>query len=201
MFCLGWLSHEPCVETGASTLAPSTRAGGLYSISNPGAAVGRLAPAAYLLAFALFITPLLDASSRILPMRPGEVGWRFGAMGIVFNTLVTPLLGLFLAMLAAAVLGHRRTLRWLSVASYVATVVVALSLVLFVFDYLQARAGVVTERRGAVDVVSVKALFLGALGMIVAAGFGRAGWNASKVTDKTGRLPPSLAWTPKGSSE
>jgi hypothetical protein len=158
------------------------------------------------LAFALFITPLLDASSRILPMRPGEVGWRFGAMGIVFNTLVTPLLGLFLAMLAAAVLEHRRTLRTLSVASYVATVVVALSLVLFVFDYLQARAGVVADRRNAVDVVSWKALFLGALGMIVAAGFGRAGWNASRVTAKTDkteteRTTAKLVRAPKESSE
>ena len=171
-----------------------------HSISNSGAAVGKLAPAAYLLAFALFITPLLDATTRILPMRPGDVGWRFGAMGIVFNTLVTPLLGMFLAMLAAAVLGHRRTLRWLSVASYAATVVVALSLLLFVLDYPQARAGVVVERQSAVDVVSGKALFLGAVGMIVAAGFGRAGWKASRGTTKTGQTTAKLVWTPKGSS-
>lgn len=150
-------------------------------------AVGRLAPAAYLLAFALMITPLLGASTRILPVRPDDAGWRFGAMGIVFNSLVTPLLGLFLAMVAAAVLGHSRTLRGLSVVSYAAAVVVALSLVLFVLDYLQARAGVVAERRSAVDIVSWKALFLGALGMIVAAGFGNFGWRASRAIATTGK--------------
>ena len=69
---------------------------------------------------------------------------------------------------------------------------------LFVFDYLQARAGVVTERRGAVDVVSGKALFLGALGMIVAVGFGRAGWNASKVTAKTERTTANVGAGTKG---
>ena len=143
-----------------------------------------LAPVAYLLALYLVITPLLEALTLVLPVRPGEVGWRFGAMGIAFNTLVTPLLGLFLAMLAAAVLGNRRMLRGLSVASYTATVVLALGLVLFVLDYLQSRAGVVAERQNAVDIVSWKAVFLGALGMIVAGRLGRAGWNASRSVAK-----------------
>ena len=148
------------------------------------AEVRRLAPVAYLLALYLVITPLLDALTRVLPVRPSDVGWRFGAMGLVFNTLVTPLLGLFLGMLAAVVLGHRRMLRWLSTVSYMATVTLALGLVLFMLDYVQARAGVVAERQSGVDIVSWKAVFLGALGMIVAGSLGRAGWNASRTVAK-----------------
>ena len=154
------------------------------SISKSEADVRWLAPVAYLLALALVITPFLDALTRILPVRPGDVGWRFGAMGIVFNTLVTPLLGLFLAMLAAAVLGNRGMLRRLSIVSYMATVLLVLGLVLFVLDYVQARAGVVAEQQSGVDIVSWKALFLGALGMIVAGSLGRAGWKASRVVAK-----------------
>lgn len=113
-------------------------------------------------------------------------------MGLVFNTLVTPLLGLFLAMLAAAVLGNRRLVRGLSLVSYVATVVLALGLVLFALDYVQARAGVVAERQSGVDIVSWKAVFLGAVGMIVAGSLGRAGWNASSPVAKDKKTDPIM---------
>ena len=154
------------------------------SIKKSEAEVHRFAPVAYLLAFYLVITPLLDALTRILPVRPGDVGWRFGAMGLVFNTLVTPLLGLFLAMLAAVFLGHRQMLRWLSVVSYTATVGLALGLVLFMLDYVQARAGVVAEQQGGVDMVSWKAVFLGAVGVMIAGSLGRVAWKASRTVAK-----------------
>ena len=154
------------------------------SIKKSEAEVRRLSLVGYLLALYLVITPLLDALTRILPVRPGEVGWRFGAMGLVFNTLVTPLLGLFLAMLAAVVLGHRRILRGLGVVSYTATVTLALGLVLFMLDYVQARAGVVAEQLGGVDIVSWKAVFLGAVGMMIAGSLGRVAWKASRTVAK-----------------
>ena len=109
-----------------------------------------------------------------------------------FNTLVTPLLGLFLAMVAATILGNRRMVRGLSVVSYMATVMLALGLMLFALDYVQARAGVVAERQSGVDIVSWKAVFLGAVGMIVAGSLGRAGWNASRTIAKDKKNEPIM---------
>ncbi len=147
------------------------------------------------------VTPLLEAATRVLPMRPSDVGWRFGAMGIVFNTLVTPLLGVFIAMVVAAVRGHRRTLRWLSGAAYAAAVVVTLGLVLFLFDYVQARAGVAAEQLAGLDVVSRKALFLGVVAVVAAGVLGRAGWNAGRTVETKRGSAANLLDMPGGAPE
>ena len=58
--------------------------------------------AGYPVAALLVVTSLADVLPKILPFQLGSQDWRFGAMGLAFNALVTPLLGL---AIAAAVIG------------------------------------------------------------------------------------------------
>jgi hypothetical protein len=74
-------------------------------------ATDRLVPPAYGLATLLVLVPILDVLLQVWPLDPTEASWRFGAIGILSRSLLTPLLGLLLAMGTAAAAGHRPALR------------------------------------------------------------------------------------------
>src|SRR6185436_14060598 len=101
-----------------------------------------LLKAGYLVALLLVLGPLLDAVVRTWPMRLGDERWRYGTTGILLNTLTTPLLGVFMAMVIAAALEHRRTLRVIAGVTLVAGVTVLAAIAAFGLDYLQLRASV-----------------------------------------------------------
>ena len=124
----------------------------------------------YLVAVLLVLGPLLDAVVRTWPMRLGDERWRYGTTGILLNTLTTPLLGVFMAMVIAAALEHRRTLRVIAGVTLVAGVTVLAAIAAFGLDYLQLRASVTAEAMGGFDAASRKAIVLGI-----------AGWRAGKL--------------------
>jgi hypothetical protein len=96
----------------------------------------------YLLATLLVLEPMGDLLSQVLPLQPSVLAWRFGFLGFFANNLLTPLLGATLAMVAAAYLGHGRTLRVLSIVSLVVAVVLVVTLGSFTLDALQLRRSV-----------------------------------------------------------
>jgi hypothetical protein len=71
------------------------------------------------IALVLVVVPLMDAVTRTLPVRPDDAGWRFGSLGLVLNSLVTPILGLALAAGVSLFLEQRATLRTWSVMAWV----------------------------------------------------------------------------------
>jgi hypothetical protein len=105
----------------------------------------RVAPCLYLLAFILILVPLLDASVSIIPFHVRNVQWRFGAVGLFTNTLLTPGLGFMMAVVTAAILQHERTQRVLAILAWVSVVVLLGLLVTFALDSLQTRAMVRPE--------------------------------------------------------
>ena len=127
----------------------------------------------------LVLVPLLDALVRTWPMRLGDERWRYGTSGILLNTLTTPLLGVFVAMLIAAALEHRRTLRVIAGVTLVAGVTVLAAIGAFGLDYLQLRASVTAEAMGGFDAASRKAIVLGLLSAAVTIVLGIAGWRAA----------------------
>lgn len=139
-----------------------------------------LAVPAYLVASLLALFPLVDTALSILPLRVGEVSWRFGATGLVSRALMTPLLGVLLAFAVALLLEHRRVLRTISVLMGVAAAALVGAFLLFVLDFLQMRGQVNPQARVAFDVASLVALGKYALGLIVALAFAVAGWKASR---------------------
>jgi hypothetical protein len=105
----------------------------------------RIAPCLYLLAVILIVMPLVDAAVSITPFHPRNVQWRFGAVGLFTNTLLTPGLGFMLAVVTAAVLQHLRTQRVLAIVAWIGVVVLLGLLVMFTLDALQTRAMVRPE--------------------------------------------------------
>src|SRR5688500_16893805 len=72
------------------------------------AALRRIGPLAYIVAATLLLFPMGDYLVAVWPLHPSVVRWRFGAIGILSNALVFPVLAAFLAVTTAALLEHRR---------------------------------------------------------------------------------------------
>jgi hypothetical protein len=105
----------------------------------------RIAPCLYLIAFILIVLPLVDAAVTVTPFHPRNVQWRFGAIGLLTNTMLTPAFGFMVAVVTAATLQHVRTQRVLAILSWIAVVVLLGLLVTFALDALQTRAMVRPE--------------------------------------------------------
>jgi hypothetical protein len=134
----------------------------------------RLAPCLYLVAFILIVVPLFDATMSTAPFRPGNVQWRFGAVGLLSSTLLTPGLGFLLAVVTAVTLQHVLMQRILAILSWVAVAAVLALLVLFTLDALQTRPMVRPEMRTAYIVASATAAGKLLLWTITFVVFGRA---------------------------
>lgn len=136
--------------------------------------------AVYPVAALLALVPTIEVTAGAWPFQPGELSWRFGVGGIVLKTLVTPLLGILLAMVAGVALEHRRTVRALGVLCLVAAVGTVLVAATFTLDFLQLRAIVEPRMRSGMTVASGTALLMAALIAPAAAALGVGGWKATR---------------------
>ncbi len=141
--------------------------------------VGVLVPVSLL----LIASPLADLVAALLPLHPGEVSWRFGAYGLVTNSLVTSILGLAIILVVSGFREHRRA------TAIAAAVAAALALLLiggfalFVLDYLQLRQAVGAAARGAYDSAAFKAMIVAALEAAVLLAMAVIGFRASGLSD------------------
>jgi hypothetical protein len=121
--------------------------------------VGVLVPVALL----LIVSPAADLVAALIPIRPGEVSWRFGAYGLITNSLITPILGLAIILVVSE---HQEWTRSMTVTAAVCALL-ALMLVagfaLFVLDYIQLRQAVGRAARGPYDAAAFKAMLVAAL--------------------------------------
>jgi len=141
--------------------------------------LGVFGPGVYGVAFLLIVVPLTDSVLGVLPLRLGQAAWRFGSLGLLSRALMTPLLGLAVAMVMAAYLGQRRTLRSLSVFAFLAAAAALGAVILFALDALQTRATVRPDVTHTFDKASVEALLKYLLDALVAGLLGLGGWRAS----------------------
>lgn len=95
--------------------------------------------ALYLFALVLIAMPMLDFMTSVMPARPGDFSWRYGAMGLMAGYLHTPMLGLVLGMAVAWALGHGGLLRASGVLSMLAAVGLLGVMGVFALDVLQMR--------------------------------------------------------------
>jgi hypothetical protein len=128
-----------------------------------------LAVPAYVTAAILILFPVVDTSAALMPARSGELAWRFGALGLVSQALMTPLLGGLIALVTAAVFGHRRALRAVQIVAWLVAALSIGAIALFLLDVVQMRATVRPELKGAVDRASGVAMSKYAVTAAVAA--------------------------------
>jgi len=93
----------------------------------------------YLFAIVLVVSPLIDFVSTVWPLRPGDLQWRYGFLGLGAGFLHTPILGLVLAMAVAYWQDHLSVLRRLGVLSAVAAAAILPVLLEFPLDVLAMR--------------------------------------------------------------
>lgn len=140
---------------------------------------GALLPVALL----LIASPLADLSAALLPMRPTEVSWRFGAYGLLTNALVTPILGLAIVLVVCGFREQRRaTAITAGLCALLALLLVA-GFALFVLDYLQLRGAVGVSARGSYDAAAFKAMIVALLEAGVLLSMSIVGFKASGITD------------------
>jgi hypothetical protein len=151
----------------------------------------QLAPAAYLVAFALVFIPLFDAAMSLVPFRLGAAAWRFGAVGLLSNALMIPAIGVLIALTTAVVLGHERTQRVFSILCWITAAILLAALVAFSLDALQTRASVQPAMKLSFAVASATAAAKLLLGSVTFALFARG----SRLSRRKAR-PISATQTP-----
>jgi hypothetical protein len=144
-----------------------------------------LAMPTYLVAFALIVIPPFDTVMQLMPLRPGDPRWRFGAFGLLSNAMMIPMVGLLLAFIAATVYEHLRTRQLLGLLAVLTAFGVGGLFVLFGLDALQIRQDVRPNAQLAVKVASVTAAAKAILGLITLAGFAFAAFRGAKQTRVT----------------
>lgn len=117
----------------------------------------RLAGPCYVIAALLVLLPATDFVSNVWPLQPGDFRWRFGMTGLLSGFLLTPLLGVVLAALVAAITDDRRTLRLTCVVAAAGAVLLVALVALFGLDVLQFRTEVPADRRGPFDFANIRA--------------------------------------------
>ena len=118
--------------------------------------------AAYFVALLLIVNPIVDVTIAALPFRPGEMTWRFAAIGIFAEGVMTPLLGFLFILLIATYLGHRSVVRavgWLCAIGFVAFLGV---LGLFALETMSMRA-LVAGKYGQAAADAVRILYGGSV--------------------------------------
>lgn len=147
---------------------------------NPGRTSALIIAGAYFFLFTLVFWPVVDLVSTVYPFRMGDPNWRYGFMGLMAAYLSTPVLGIFLGMGLSYALGHKNTLRFLSVFSVFGFVLLLLVLILFPLDAIQVRSLTPEEQRSAFQVGAGLAElkhFTAAVALLLL-GFG--GWRTAK---------------------
>lgn len=102
----------------------------------------RLTMAAYLVAVLFVLFPVADVATNVWPWVPWSEQWRFAAVGVLSNYVVSVVFGFLLAAVVAAAAGHARVLRALSMMTGLGTAVLAVGCLGFILDTLQVRGTV-----------------------------------------------------------
>lgn len=142
-----------------------------------------LAGPLYLIAFLLIATPVLDFVSGVLPLRIDNIEWRFATVGLLSGFLLTPVLGIVLAILVAASSGHDLMQRIAGFLVIAVAVVFAIVLVFFLLDIVQLRSAVQEEARSQFEGAAWKAVAKHLLFIVV------MGWLGMRML----RIPRSVA--------
>jgi hypothetical protein len=94
----------------------------------------------YLFASVLVLSPLMDLGSTVWPLRPADMPWRYGFLGLLPGYVHTPILGVILALGVAHWQGHPRVMRLTAALSLLAAILLLLGGAVFILDVLQMRA-------------------------------------------------------------
>ncbi len=137
-----------------------------------------------LFAVLLIVVPAMELADAVWPVGLGNAEWRFGAVGLLSNTLLEPLLGSAIIIVVATLSDKRRILVNMSVINGLAALLLFVAIPLFMLDSIELRSRVPPEATLRFDVAASKAVFVHGLAVIVLAGLSFAGLKSSKRLDR-----------------
>lgn len=132
----------------------------------------------------LLMLPIIEALVSVLPARPGETAWRFGAFGMLTRVMMTPLLGLVVLAVVAFLLRHAVTLRVVSVLALISGLGLLVALGLFGLDAIEMRAQVRPEAMSSFDMATVIAVVKTLAAAVIGLVLGVAGWKAARSSQR-----------------
>jgi hypothetical protein len=149
----------------------------------------------YLIAVFLIVVPVTDFLGQIAPLQLGNVEWRFASVGLMSGFLLTPLLGIVLAIAVAAARKHVTVQRLIAIANGIFAIALLAALALFVLDTLQLGSVVSDEQSDAFGSAATRALVkhfaaMITLGWLARAGFRVAQLHAYEPPKRAADLPP-----------
>jgi hypothetical protein len=163
------------------------------SDSSRAGALERLTPALYAAALLIIVTAVMDAISNAWPFAPGVTQWRYGAIGLTSNFLLTLTLGVLVACATAAWRGYGRTLRVFGVLLLFAALALVIAAVTFALDALTLMRLVTPDDTTQFRVGAVKAVAK-MLGTAILFGWlGAAGWRAGRAAREAAKLHSDAA--------
>jgi hypothetical protein len=148
-----------------------------------------LLPGLYPVAALLIVAPFADMLGAAWPIRPTEVAWRFGSIGLGLGVVIVQILGLALAMAVAAAAGHRLVLRFVSAVCLLAAGALVAGITRFILDYGLLRTALAAADTAAFDSSSFRALLMATLAVPVLVTLGGRGWAAGRQQPVPRSLP------------
>lgn len=145
----------------------------------------KLATPAYIVAVAFMVLPVFDQMMQLAPtLALHNARWRYGALGMMSNMLLLPLLGMTLAFALSAVFEHRRWQRVLSIVAVVGAVFVVVAMGVFALDAIEVRSLMRKEMLSSWSVATLTAVGKYILAAVTLVAFARAGL-AETASSKT----------------
>ena len=144
--------------------------------------------AGYFVGLFLIAVPILDMAAALWPARPGDLQWRFGFLGLLGNSLLLPILGIFIATSIAYFMGHRRLLFSVTVVATCLAVGIAVASVMFALDTLQLLSNVRPEMKAGFKAASLKSGMIYGFGTVTLLWLAYGAWRSAQAI-KTERFP------------
>jgi hypothetical protein len=158
----------------------------------------------YVTALALATFTTFDLALNVWPWNVGAVMWRFGAIGLFASGLLTPLLGLTLAVATAVALQHRTAALVLAILCTLLALVIVPTVPAYVLDAMQVTSRVGVESRRQFTAYWLLALFKLVVLCIAAVVLAMTAFRARRTapgetkTAKAPRADPRLVAKPRG---
>jgi hypothetical protein len=117
-----------------------------------------LAVALYALAAMWMTIPFVELGSQLgWTFAPQAINWRTGVVGLMSSVVLSPTLGLVIALVTAVVFGHRWAHRVLTAVAGLAAVLTLATVVLFTLDALQLKGLVAQGMQASFKFATLKA--------------------------------------------
>ena len=152
----------------------------------------QLAPAAYLVAAVLVIFPLYDSAVSLIPWNVSSAQWRFGALGLLSNTLMIVCLGALIAVGVSMLADQPRGRRALGIIAWVFAILLLVGIAGFALDAVQARGQIRADLRASYQIASITAELKLLLGVLTFAMLGRASRPERTVRQDSSVSSPML---------